>query len=291
MATETSYCLTTMDNVKNYLGLSASSTTHNESITRLVRAATDAIETYCGRKFKRRVYQMERQNGINDQELPLNNWPIISIEKIAVDTETAMMVRCTDGGAYAATVSVIRNGDPAANTALRISLKGGANESDATLLYSSNTTISDLVASVNGVTGWSASVQGSLGHYDPVELIPIGGQECLSTDYYLETPYLQLNDYNIDHETGVLYRPGGWNEGFNNIYIDYTAGYEIVPYDLEQVAIRAVVEAFNSKNINPNLKSEKIGDYSYTNFEASTINKAINICEAELDKWRRIEYA
>ena len=48
---------------------------------------------------------------------------------------------------------------------------------------------------------------------------------------------------------------------------------------------------FNSKNINPNLKSEKIGDYSYTNFEASTINKAINICEAELDKWRRIEYA
>ena len=284
-----SFALTTLAKVKQYLGITDS--TSDSILTQLINAMTDAIETYCGRKFKARSYTMERQPGNRTRELPLDNWPIISIERVAIQTEEALKVRCTDGGAYTATVSVTRTGDPAANTALLISLKGGVNQSDASLAYSSNATISDLAAAVTAETGWTGTVQGSRGHFAPKELVPYGSQECLSQDFILEVPTDWLSDYNTDHEDGILYRPGGWFEGFENIYLNYTAGYATIPADLEQVCIKGVASAFGQRSINPNLKSEKIGDYSYTNLDASAVQKEINTFEAELDKWRRIEYA
>ena len=69
--------LATIDQLKEYLG--DASDKDDTLLTRLVSAATDAIENYCGRTFASTVYTNEMYDGTGTQTLQLRNFPIISV--------------------------------------------------------------------------------------------------------------------------------------------------------------------------------------------------------------------
>ena len=80
--------LTTINNVKAYLGLSGS--THDALLTTLVSAASDAIEAYCGRAFAaadHTEYLDGDDNGVRRSDLLLQHYPILSVTSIHDDPD------------------------------------------------------------------------------------------------------------------------------------------------------------------------------------------------------------
>lgn len=63
--------------------------------------------------------------------------------------------------------------------------------------------------------------------------------------------------------------------GFQNISATYVAG-EAVPADLELACWLVVKHYFSQSQVNPTIKSEKIGDYAYTNFDATQMSAEIS---------------
>ena len=60
------------------------------------------------------------------------------------------------------------------------------------------------------------------------------------------------------------YRPPGWPEGFQNIQVQYTAGYSTVPADLRGVATAMCVDLYMNRKKNSHLSASGIGDKSDT---------------------------
>lgn len=68
----------------------------------------------------------------------------------------------------------------------------------------------------------------------------------------------------IDYPNGEVKYSGNFPEGYKNIRIRYRAGYEQIPYDLVVAVCKMVVNEVRNTSTNTNMKSEKLGDYSYT---------------------------
>lgn len=87
------------------------------------------------------------------------------------------------------------------------------------------------------------------------------------------TSVVDLDDVRIDYDLGELFRVTNWTEGKGNYKVSYNAGYSegSIPDDLNLICVQDVLfEASKAdKNINESLKSEKIGDHSYTNLTGS----------------------
>lgn len=87
---------------------------------------------------------------------------------------------------------------------------------------------------------------------------------------------IDTNSVHINYDKGILlYRGGIFSAGKRNLLITYTAGYADIPYDLELIAIELTVDAYNRSKKDNNIKSEKIGDYSYVLSSNSVFNNDI----------------
>lgn len=58
------------------------------------------------------------------------------------------------------------------------------------------------------------------------------------------------------------YEPPGWPRGFQNVRVQYTAGYSTVPKDLQSVATQMVVDMYLNRKTNERLSAYGIGDKS-----------------------------
>ncbi len=285
------YALTTLDRVKDFLGITV--TTYDEILNRLINEATASIETYCSRKFKARAYMMERYKGSNLYTLQIRNYPVISVERIATSISSAMSVSASSTGAYSATVEITRSeGALPANTQLKLVIRG-TNASSNTVSFDTYTNLTTLVAQINTLTGWSATINSGFETYDSTELIQHGARECLNFALALTVPNDRLSNYEVDYENGEIYYGAGFCRGQLDVYIDYNGGYTTIPADLEQIAIEIVSDVYGSRTVNNALKSEKIGDYSYTLNSGSDggMNTAVTRRASDLAIWRRYAYA
>jgi hypothetical protein len=68
------YALTTVGNAKQHLGIMPADTTQDDILTRMINAASQKIEHYCDRKFKKRQYT-EFYDGRGNDRMLLRNWP------------------------------------------------------------------------------------------------------------------------------------------------------------------------------------------------------------------------
>jgi len=96
-----------------------------------------------------------------------------------------------------------------------------------------------------------------------VEHVKYDGTTVATTDYTLQEP-----------EKGLIYNDEGWiytgqeftyEVKYVHGYVlpSFTSGTRDLPYDLEMAAIAAIKEAYYSRNVNPNIKSEAVqGVYS-----------------------------
>lgn len=88
-----SYALTTRQRLIDFLGLSSSSlTTAKENVLdRIIDSATEYIENYCGRRFKKTTYSNELYDGNDSGQILLKNYPIISSESFGLDIRNSAL--------------------------------------------------------------------------------------------------------------------------------------------------------------------------------------------------------
>jgi phage gp36-like protein len=84
MATLVSYALTNLADVKESLGLPGSDHTKDNLIIRKVNAATDMIESFCGRRFLSTTYNNIEYDANNALQLILNQRPITDFASLDI---------------------------------------------------------------------------------------------------------------------------------------------------------------------------------------------------------------
>ena len=79
-------------------------------------------------------------------------------------------------------------------------------------------------------------------------------------------------DYLWDSETGIIHlKAGGWFlKGFRNVRIVYDAGFDPIPPDIEQIAIRAVAREYRNKDA-VGIISMSLKDGSFTKSKAEQL--------------------
>ena len=206
-----------------------------------------------------RAYSREIYYGSGHGNLILDQYPVTTVSRVSVGRTNAFSVKNTTATNHA-TVEITA-------TALKYSADGA---SATSLTLSSYATINLLIAALNAVSGWTATLLDSaLGTRKATDLLIRPGMYCLSPVLaYCEIPDDELTDYQLISPTenrncGLLYCPGGWIKG-EEYFFDYTAGYATAPIDLEDICIRLVVNRYNQSKKDGSIKSESLGDYSYT---------------------------
>jgi hypothetical protein len=276
--------LTTTTNVKEYLGITSS--THDTLIGNLVTRVSREIETYCQRTFNSTAYVLERYQPTDNKIIYVDNYPLISLDRVAVGRRGVIEITHTDTSAASATVSV-------STTGITTTILGGASAGSTTDAFGSYATLSALATQITTHTDWTASVpDSSFDNMASTDLIPVGERETLDGAITMDVPDERVSDYQVDFKQGSIYRSSGFRGRWNDIYLDYTGGYATIPGDLEQITIEITAEVFQARTKDGNVKSEKIGDYSYVNKDDATGMKSFVQAHAtDLAMWRRPAYA
>jgi len=83
---------------------------------------------------------------------------------------------------------------------------------------------------------------------------------------------LAAADYYTIQPEGVLHKNSGWTRGIQNIKVTYSAGFAVIPSDLEQACIELVGLTYK-RGKNAELRSETIGSYAvtYADIKASPV--------------------
>ncbi len=82
-----SYALTSLEAVKEELGISVSDTSQDNRLTRLINAASSAIAKYCSRSFERALVVDERQPLAGGPRVVFNRPPLNEITSITVEDQ------------------------------------------------------------------------------------------------------------------------------------------------------------------------------------------------------------
>jgi hypothetical protein len=254
--------LVSLSRVKEFLSISGS--TDDAKLNTIITAVSRGIEKWCDRVFSSASYThyFDGRNDFYVSYLPLKQYPVTAISRVATRPEVVLEIRNTDTATnQRATVSL-------SSTATSLSRTASASTTTNSLALATYTTIATLAAAVNALgNGWSATVAGSTtgdyGLWPSADLKTIQGALDARDDtarLYLYTR--ELNEYFLDEESGTL--SGCFPTGRQVIQVKYTAGYTTIPDDLQQGAVMAVQAIYAASKLDPNLKSEKIGDYAYS---------------------------
>jgi len=246
-------------------------------VTDIHKSVEKWIDSYCNKTLLTTTYA-EYYDGNGEQYLQLDHYPITGLTRIAIGRRTAIRVQNTDDYT-SATISVTSTGV--------ILTKNGTSNSTAT--FASNATMTALVSAINAVgSGWTAVVDNSdYGSYKSNELVQMFGKSAIQDNWvYLDMPEEACDDFEVYPNRGEIYKSSGWDEGHNNIYVEYTAGYEITPADLELAIEMFVKYIWQKKDEDAfGVKVYSLGDISTTFENGGDVPNEIKLI---LNKYKRI---
>ncbi len=263
--------LTTLAIVKQYMGIASGDVTYDAQLAFLITAASDAVTTWCDRIFQEQQYT-EYVNGLDSWRcgyMSPRNYPVTVISRIAVRPVVVLFVSNTDTtNNQRAEVSVLLTG-------LKLFRTSNGNViSPVTLLFATYTTIGALAAAINAVgNGWTATVCGGpyasdYAGWATADLRVIQGslnarfsasaQLELYTD---ELPAMRIDTTGTDAPSTIY---GKFPRGVISVELRYTAGYSVIPDAVIRGTTIVVKSLFDRSSKDSAVKSEKIGDYSYT---------------------------
>jgi hypothetical protein len=267
MAVDT-YALVTLAQLKNWLGIT--STDDDVILEDAIDRATSIIETHCDRKLKSRVfYEFVMPQG--ERTVTVDNYPIVSIDTIAYGSAISMTIE-SDSASTDVLATVENNGT---NIRLRKVASDGTSTT-ATLALSDYLTTSAIVNYINAsVSGWSATLTENAYSFS---LYRFGGRGVIDAPCNFEYPRDNVSEYRVDYSTGLIHLiadrfPGirsddasanRFPSGFYPVFVQYTAGFETVPADLQQVCIEVAADLYRERKQDKTITSESLGDYSYT---------------------------
>ena len=262
------YALTSLANLKAYLGVTG--TTDDVILEQCIDRATAIIESHCDRKLKSRTfYEFLMPEG--DRTVRTEEHPIVSIDTIAFGSQTSFSI-----SSDTASTDVVATVGFDGSTLRLYKVASNGTETTATLAASSYATTSALVTQINSsVSGWSATLTKNA--YTR-SLYRFGGRGVIDADAQLEFPRDNVSEYRVDFDTGRIHitadrfpgireddaRANRFPAGFFPVFVQYSAGFETVPDDLEQVALEVAGDIFRERLQDRTLQQESLGDYSYT---------------------------
>lgn len=110
-----------------------------------------------------------------------------------------------------------------------------------------------------------------LRQYPVVSITSLKAVYGAGTDETTET--IASTDYRLDLDTGIVHlisdrlwpdQTRDFARGFRNYRCVYVAGYTTIPEDVAQVCAECVADSYGQTKLNAAIKSESLGDYSYT---------------------------
>lgn len=263
--------LTTLARVKRMLDISTSD--DDTLLNELIDAISYRIEEFCGRTFAATDYY-EWRNARGNEQIILREWPVINVDRVAIGNAIAMNVTYSGSG-IRAQVSVN-------DTGVRlVSWSTTGTRTANTLSFADNASASAMKTAIDAVSGWSATVSVNV---PSKELHRLAGEDADGRNVELTYPDDDDGDCRIDLDRGIIKFSNHWrvpsavygrgfahgparlSHGHQNVLIQYRAGYETIPADVQQVASEMVAVAYRlaKRGGDAALQSESLGDYSYS---------------------------
>lgn len=267
--------LTTLLQVQTYMADSSAATA--TLINAVLPGVCRAIETFCNRKFALTLYE-QFVDGEGGGILYLPQYPIVELRRIMLSAKNVMSLQNTSADAISASCQVSRDEDK-----IFLNVYGGASAGNESVAIAAKTCAEMKIEIEALMTNWSVSVLAGCDDIPCSELIPFSGVTCLSPTYYARLKIFDGLGELSTVESSVGRIEG--NFGVGRFWIEWTAGYEIIPADLGALATRLCANAVRRSSQDTGKKSERWADYAYTAIELENFASDTDI--AELLKWRR----
>ncbi|MCI0462854.1 MAG: hypothetical protein L0Z62_38395 [Gemmataceae bacterium] len=242
-------------------------TADDSTINALISACSRAIQKYCRRDFVATAYD-ELYNGTGQGRLVLRQYPILSVESVRYRPVTVLQIQNTTTSTnQQARVSVTATGLQLVRVA------SGVKAVDTSITWATYPTLTAVAGAINALgNGWSAQVVGEYTNWPSADLrLPQGALTAWGQFAELKMHTYELAGYQIDERRGWLLRaipytdpellhPEDlvWPAGINNFRIQYTAGYNTIPEDVQEACAEWVANRFFLTMRDPGLARQTI---------------------------------
>jgi len=232
-------------------------------LTKVVEAASGIIERYCNRKFAVTNYT-ELLDGTGHPNIMLSAYAVVTLERMMFNPTQVVFLGNLKQGVSRASFRL-----DAQNLYLETVDQGV--QVNRVIPRASCQTLEDLAAAVRGYSsdGWYCNALGIYGQFATADLYsPQGGHEVRWSGY----GYLWLHTFGTpasmqNTAIGEVVSPFIFQRGYQNYYCKYSAGFDPIPPEIEQACADLSAQEYLQRFQNTGLKSETIGEYSYTRME------------------------
>jgi hypothetical protein len=288
------YALTTLVGLKAHLGITVS--TYDTILEQYIDHATAKIERWIGRQIKVRNY-FEWYGGNDVRSVRVKQYPINNVVGVYTGLAAAITISSTVSSDIRLTVSIntdplgtVANGVLAPCAVLTRTTTAGTTTT-STLLFSTYPDTTSLVAAINAITGYSASVSTAM---RCAQLHPRAGGDIKMATVVL-TGVDVSSEFVYDSYLGIVTirqdafpmasHNARYPSALQSTLIEYSAGYTTVPDDIHQACLVIAGTMYLSRKSDTSLQSESLGDYSYSMASADSSRAMM---EDMLGSWKEI---
>jgi hypothetical protein len=309
--------LTTLARFKAYAGITG--TAQDAVITALIPQVGSQIERYLRRTLAATTYKVWL-DGTGTPHLRLGQYPVLAVYQVSTGSSTVATVENTSAAVGLANVSC----DGTSLSLVEMSSLGVEKITDITL---AGKTIATLKTAVELVAGWGMTILSTDWENKAAALLrPLYGQDALSpstADVVVPDKPAAIKVVIDDAITLVSPAPSavwrnyaptapsdvewGFPTGIANVFCWYKAGYVLptdavdgppavaasdgtLPPGLALVGHQILSDVLGSIQLNSNMQSESIGDYSYTlrATDKGAVASAVENRKKDLNQYRRV---
>jgi len=252
------YALATVAAFRNVTGIAVADMA-DAVVEELLNAASTAIEGYCQRNFVSRAYR-EFLDGTGEPYLLLKQRPVTAVTRICTGQYAALQVTYSQANSSNASVSVSEDGQ---TMTLRSVMLATVTPISIDLTAAGQDTIGELAAHITTFAGWTATAIAGYASYPSIDLWPILGAYCMDTTLMLAIAGLPEAGFTVNPTRGEIQLAGVWSTGYRNVLVEYTAGYSIVPEEVQMVCIDLARGIADFATTNGTLLSERLGPYQW----------------------------
>jgi hypothetical protein len=275
--------LTTVANLDTYLGSNAYSSGQK---TAAVNAANDAIEKYCGYTIAATNHS-QWLDSAGGRYVFLDHIPLIYVRRMALSSQSVISISNTSSDAELATVAITPETlEASTSPTMVLTVVGGTNAGTETLTLTSYSTMAALETAIEALgKGWAVTVNEE---EQPKALRPLATTALNSTSAQVDlyAPFDADTCTVDDPGQATLSRACGWPTGNARVYVDYRAGYETIPSALTEIANAVASDMLSRAKRDPQLQSEKLGEYSWT--AKASVSSTIQPYKGELQRFRKV---
>ena len=289
------YALSTLAGLKAHLGITVS--TYDTILEQYIDHASAKIERWIGRQIKLRNYS-EWYGGNDVRSVRVKQYPINNVVGVYTGLAAAITIASTVSSDVRLTVSIntdplgtVANGVLAPCAVLTRTTTAGTTTTD-TLLFSTYPDTTSLVAAINAITGYSASVSTAM---RCAQLHPRAGGDIkmatvmltgvdVSSEFVYDS-YLGIVTIRQDAFPTMASHSARYPSALQSTLIEYSAGYTTVPDDIHQACLVIAGTMYLSRKSDTSLQSESLGDYSYSMASADSSRAMM---EDMLGSWKEI---